>query len=40
MNQNFVKNHQAEISQLILSKTIFIKESTLKMNWNDTRSAC
>ena len=37
-NQNF-KNHQAEISELILSKTVFIKQIMLTTNWNDTRSA-
>ena len=37
-NQNF-KNHQAEISQLILSKTVFIKQITSTMDQNDTRSA-
>ena len=37
-SQNF-ENHQAQISQLILSETVFVKEITSTMNWNDTRSA-
>ena len=38
MNQTF-KNHQAEFSQLILSRTVVIKQITPTTNWNDIRSA-
>ena len=33
-NQNF-KNHQSDISQLILSKAVFVKQITPTANWND-----